>query len=92
MRAGSSAARDGYFVVERYESGRWVAAAHDDTWGTELAWKRPAGSSTASVVTISWTPGTGTSGRHRIRYFGDVKRANGTLSSFVGTTPAFDVT
>lgn len=92
VSAGSSAARDGYFVVERYESGRWVAAADDDTWGTELSWKRPAGSSTASVVTIAWTPRSGTSGRHRIRYFGDSKRANGSLSSFVGTSPAFDVT
>ncbi|WP_231894090.1 MULTISPECIES: neutral/alkaline ceramidase [Gordonia] len=91
VRPGSSAAKDGYFVVERYESGRWVAAADDNTWGTELAWKRPSGSSTASSVTISWTTGPGVSGRHRIRYFGDVKHTNGALSSFVGTSPAFDV-
>ncbi|MGV9825947.1 neutral/alkaline ceramidase [Gordonia sp. NPDC003429] len=89
--ASGSAARDGYFVIERFESGRWTATVDDDSWDSELNWRRPAGSTTSSIITIAWRIAPGSSGRFRIRYFGDAKRAGGTISSFTGVSPAFDV-
>ncbi|MGW0035181.1 neutral/alkaline ceramidase [Gordonia sp. NPDC003376] len=88
---GGTRPADGYFVIERYENGSWVTSADDNSWNSELTWKRPNGSTSASVVTIAWRIPKGTGGRHRIRYFGDAKSASGRVSSFTGVSPAFEV-
>ncbi|MFT4125211.1 MAG: neutral/alkaline ceramidase [Gordonia sp. (in: high G+C Gram-positive bacteria)] len=81
---------DGYFVVERFDTGRWVTAVDDDSWDTELTWRRPDGTASASLITIVWRIPLGTAGRYRVRYFGDAKSAGG-LTTFTGTSPAFEV-
>jgi neutral ceramidase len=82
---------DGYYVIERFDGGRWITAEDDNNWNSELNWARPAGDDSASTITIIWRIPQGTSGRHRIRYFGDAKTAAGQLTSFVGVSPAFEV-
>ena len=83
---------DGYFVIEMFTSGAWSVAVDDDNWDSELNWRRPAGSTTASLITITWRISrSATSGRYRIRYFGDAKSASGKLTSFTGVSPAFEV-
>ncbi|MFT4042637.1 MAG: neutral/alkaline non-lysosomal ceramidase N-terminal domain-containing protein, partial [Gordonia sp. (in: high G+C Gram-positive bacteria)] len=89
--AGGITARDGYFVIERFVSNTWVPVADDDSWHTELRWQRPPGNSAASLITIEWRIPSTASGRHRIRYFGDAKTAGGSLSSFTGISPAFEI-
>lgn len=89
--ADGSRPTDGYFVIERFDGGRWVTASDDNSWDSELTWARPAGDQSASRITIVWRIPQGTSGRHRVRYFGDAKSASGQLTSFIGVSPAFQV-
>ncbi|MGC4935094.1 neutral/alkaline non-lysosomal ceramidase N-terminal domain-containing protein [Gordonia sp. DT30] len=91
VAADGSRPGDGYYVIERFDGGRWVTAEDDDGPSGELDWKRPDGQASASVITISWRIPQGTKGRHRIRYFGDAKSASGRLTTITGVSPAFDV-
>lgn len=91
VRADGSAPTDGYYVIERFDGGRWIVADDDAGTNSELDWKRPRGQDAASIVTINWRIPQGTKGRHRIRYFGDVKEASGRLRGIVGVSPAFEV-
>ncbi|WHU47268.1 neutral/alkaline non-lysosomal ceramidase N-terminal domain-containing protein [Gordonia sp. L191] len=90
--ADGSRPTDGYYVIERFDGGRWITTEDDTGAASELDWKRPDGQDSASIVTITWRIPQGAHGRHRIRYFGDVKSATGRLRPIVGVSPAFEVT
>lgn len=81
----------GYFVVERFTGSGWQTAFDDDHASTELKWSRPPGNPSASTITITWRIPRGTAGRYRVRYFGDAKSAEGTLTAFSGTSGRIDV-
>ncbi len=81
----------GYFVVERFTGSAWETAFDDDHDSTELHWYRPAGSASASTISISWHIPRGTSGRYRVRYFGDARSTSGKITSFTGTSGRIEV-
>lgn len=80
-----------YFVVERFTGSGWETAFDDDHASTELRWSRPGASTSASTITITWRVPRGTTGRYRIRYFGDAKATSGKVTAFTGTSGRIDV-
>jgi neutral ceramidase len=82
---------DTYVEVQQWSAGSWHRVFDDNSWSTEMHWARPAGSLDASTITVIWTIPTGTTGRFRVRYFGDAKNPAGAVTGFTGTSPAFDV-
>ncbi|MYR06010.1 alkaline ceramidase [Gordonia sp. SID5947] len=80
-----------YLEVQRRDGTSWTTVATDNDWETELHWRRPPDQNQASVIRIEWTIPPGTSGRHRIRYLGDRRAANGSTRSFRGTSKDFTV-
>lgn len=79
-------------MIERFDGGRWITTEDDTGAASELDWKRPDGQDSASIVTITWRIPQGAAGRHRVRYFGDVKSPTGRLRPIVGVSPSFEVT
>ncbi|WP_238981338.1 neutral/alkaline ceramidase [Williamsia herbipolensis] len=82
---------DTYLAIERSVDGRWTRVFDDDDWCTEFHWRRPAGSATASVVSVRWTVPQGTRGRFRVRYFGNRRAASGAVTPITGTSREFTV-
>ncbi|PZU03324.1 MAG: alkaline ceramidase [Gordonia sp. (in: high G+C Gram-positive bacteria)] len=82
---------DTYVEVQQWTDGTWDRVYDDNAWSTEMHWARPANSTDTSVITVLWNIPAGTSGRFRIRYFGDSKNPAGTITGFTGTSAAFDV-
>ena len=82
---------DTYVEVQQWTAGTWDRVYDDNAWSTEMHWARPANSTDTSVITVLWNIPAGTSGRFRIRYFGDSKNPAGTITGFTGTSAAFDV-
>ncbi|EGD55734.1 neutral/alkaline non-lysosomal ceramidase N-terminal domain-containing protein [Gordonia neofelifaecis] len=77
---------NGYFAVEKFTGGGWTVAYDDDHESTEMAWERPAGSPSASKVTVTWRVPRDSAGDYRIRYYGDARSASGALRPISGTT------
>lgn len=78
-----------YLEIQRRDGARWSTIADDNDWSTELRWRRPAGSTDTSVITVRWTIPSGTVGSFRVIYHGDSHDATGRLRSFSGTTDPF---
>ena len=80
-----------YLEIQRRERTGWHTIADDNDWSTEFRWSRPAGSSDASHIRITWTPPPGTSGTYRVRYHGNSRDARGVVREISGTSRAFAV-
>jgi len=82
---------DTYLEVQRARDEAWETIADDGDWSTTFRWA-PLGRS-ASRITITWDiPAATGAGTYRIKYRGDIKNADGTLSSIEGTSEPFEVT
>jgi len=85
LRHGST-----YLKVERRANGRWRRVADDGDWSTKLRWARQGAA--GSRITIEWhVPRKAPAGRYRIRYFGDARAGDGTLTPVTGTSQVFGV-
>lgn len=81
----------GYFAVEKFTGSGWSVAYDDDHESTELKWERPAGSASASLITVTWRIPRTAAGRYRVRYYGDAKSAAGKITGFSGTSGRIEV-
>ena len=79
-----------YFVIEKYNRGRWEYFAGDNHPDTFFEWKRVGVA--GSKVTVRWVPPKDAqAGRYRIRYTGDAKVSASKMTSFEGVTRPFQV-
>ncbi|MCH1865877.1 neutral/alkaline ceramidase [Nocardioides sp. CFH 31398] len=85
LRAGGT-----YLLVERRTGGRWVRVATDDDWTTRFGWSHTG--PTSSEVTVGWDVApSARPGRYRLRYLGDAKGPDGSLTPVRGTSRTFAV-
>lgn len=81
---------DSYLRVERESDGEWITVADDGDWSTTFRWRRTR--RRGSVITLTWTVPTNTPpGRHRLRYDGDIREADGRTHGFTTATEPFEI-
>ncbi|KAI9054157.1 hypothetical protein LZ554_001328 [Drepanopeziza brunnea f. sp. 'monogermtubi'] len=81
-----------YAAIEKLvpESNRWEMARDDSDWALVFSWKRTSIILGTSEVQIVWeTEEWAEAGRYRIRYFGDAKAFEGTVTAFEGMSAEF---
>ena len=87
---GGLAAADSYLRVERESDGERITVADDGDWSTTFRWRRTR--RRGSVITLTWTVPTNTPpGRHRLRYDGDIREADGRTHGFTTATEPFEI-
>jgi neutral ceramidase len=86
---------EGTFAAVEMENSdaSWAPIRNDEDWELVFEWKRVNGLMGTSDVTISWDTGLGVkelgAGKYRLRYFGDAKSVDGTITSFEGVSGVF---
>ena len=81
-----------FMTVERMNStSQWEVVLTDSDWDTVFHWERQ-GIERHSVITLTWQiPAKTPSGKYRMRYFGDAKNTDGSITPFTGTSSVFTV-
>ncbi|KAF3760504.1 Neutral/alkaline nonlysosomal ceramidase [Cryphonectria parasitica EP155] len=91
-----------YAAVEKLSLGKdgsqvWNVARDDSDWSLVFRWKRTSDILATSEVEITWEtdredPTEVEKGVYRLRYLGDWKSLDGTITAFDGTSSAFTLT
>lgn len=87
-----------FAAVERFDSmaGGWVQVRSDRDWHLVYQWQRTSTTLGTSTVTISWEIEEDAADIHsqqlyRMRYYGDAKSLDGSITPFEGTSGTFQV-
>lgn len=82
-----------FAAVEMLQSGTWTQVRSDADWSLVYTWYRDNTVEGTSHVVISWeSETTAAAGTYRIKYYGDSKALDGTITAFEGTSNTFAVT
>jgi neutral ceramidase len=84
--------QDSFLRVEMSVNGgaQWNPVLLDGDWETKFHWAK--GGLMESVITLEWDiPSWTPSGTYRLRYNGDWKALNGTITTFTGVSSSFQV-
>lgn len=79
-----------FLEVQMRTGDTWTTILTDDDWATKFEWKPKIGH--RSLVTIRWQiEKTTESGDYRIRYLGDARNDDGSISEFCGESATFNI-
>lgn len=81
-----------FLYIERLDGGNWTLIAVDGDWETKFKWL-DAGK-LVSQITVEWdipTAPAPAAGTYRVRYTGDAKSLDGTITPFTGLSSLFAV-
>jgi neutral ceramidase len=80
-----------FLSVDYLNNNVWQSVFSDSDWETIFHWERQ-GIERHSEITLTWNiPSSIKSGTYRLRYFGDAKNTDGSLTPFTGTSKTFTV-